>query len=186
MCSYRACAKTFYISLKSFKGGYGKYCCTSCQLRDRALPLKERFFKHFGTPNKKGCIEWKGSIGVFGYGRIAEGKKFFQAHRLSYIYNRGHIPEGLIVCHQCDNPPCVNPKHLFLGTYKDNTQDCHSKMRHNFGTKNGQAKLNDEKIRAIRKRYKEGASYYKIADEFGINFSNVGYIVKRKTWRHVL
>lgn len=88
--------------------------------------LEERFWR-FVAPmmDDRGCWEWTGQIGDTGYPKMGP----HYAHRLSWVMNNGMIPKGLFVCHHCDNPPCVNPKHLFLGTHRDNMQDMVAKGR---------------------------------------------------------
>lgn len=86
---------------------------------------------------KSGCWDFTGSISAYGYGCIGYKGKVMQAHRLSWILHYGEISNGLLVCHKCDNRKCVNPDHLFLGTYKDNTNDMITKGRH---VKRGQKK----------------------------------------------
>lgn len=110
------------------------------------------------------------------------------AHRAAWALKNGVIPKGLDVCHHCDNPACVRPSHLFIGTVTDNMLDCSKKGRHKGsngkcrGEKNKNAKLNDKKIRAIRKR-KEPASA--LTDEYGVSISLINAVRRREVWRHV-
>jgi hypothetical protein len=76
-----------------------------------------------------GCWEWRGAKSRFGYGRFIVGRNNRLAHRVAWAATRGEIPVGMNVCHRCDNPSCVNPDHLFLGTQRDNVRDMHEKGR---------------------------------------------------------
>lgn len=90
------------------------------------------FWKNVDMRGEDECWEWKGSkTGPKGYGEISMGRKLWRTHRLSYFLTHGEIPEGKMICHSCDNPPCCNPKHLFAGTALDNALDMHSKGRAN-------------------------------------------------------
>jgi HNH endonuclease len=141
-----------------------------------------------------GCWGWCGSLHSDGYGLIgikrrAEGyRKNFYAHRVSWKMFRGPIPKGLFVLHKCDNPPCTNPKHLFLGTNKDNMIDCSRKGRQNGkaksnpGMKNGMAKLTDDIVRDVL--YSNEPNFM-CAKRLGLSRGTVSAIRKRKVWKHV-
>ena len=108
-----------------------------------------------------------------------DGKTVY-AHRFFYELFYSRIPDGYFVCHRCDNPRCVNPDHLFLGTQNDNIQDAIKKGRlNNAGERNGMAKLNEEQVDEIRERYERGnVSYSTLAEKFGVSYSLVHNIVK--------
>lgn len=89
--------------------------------------LEENFRNGYTVNPQTGCWEWKNSVGKNQYGHMGIGKKTSPAHRVSYELFIGEIPEGLFICHKCDNKPCVNPMHLFVGTQKDNMTDAQSK-----------------------------------------------------------
>src|SRR3990167_10382249 len=120
---------------------------------------RERFWKY--VEKGEGCWEWIGSKeGIKGYGVLRLNNKNVRVHRFSYELHKGRIPKdnsyhGVCVLHTCDNPPCVNPKHLFLGSNADNIKDMVKKMRNTLGEKNGMHKLKTEQVRQIRKFHKE-------------------------------
>jgi len=140
----------------------------------------DRFFaKTIRAEN--GCLEWTGSTngrpangveyGVFALPRNKQKKKVITAHRLAWIIANGEIPDGMFVCHKCDNPKCVDAGHLFLGTHLDNMRDMESKERRvnpdRSGESNGRAKLSDQQVEEIRK-LKGTAPVLDIAKKFGI------------------
>jgi hypothetical protein len=149
--------------------------------RSSDFPL-ERFEKKFRvTP---GCWLWTGSPGTTGYGAFWLGDKNVAAHRFSYAAYKGEIATGMLVLHSCDNPLCVNPDHLRLGTNSDNTLDKVSRDRCNSskGVANHFSKLNEHDVRMIRSDQRRRGL---IACKFGIAVSTVTKIKNRTLWRHL-
>lgn len=131
-----------------------------------------------------GCWEWTSAKNCWGYGQIyiADGRKEL-AHRVSYELRHGTIPEGLWVLHHCDNPGCVNPDHLFLGTNSDNVADKVMKDRHFHGESHPMVKLTDTDVRAIRSA--SNISQRQLAGKFGVNQSVVCRIRRGSLWAKV-
>ena len=154
-----------------------------------------------------GCWLWTGRLMDFGYGCVPGHKSgLHTAHRLAWALANGPIPigsghHGTCVCHRCDTPSCCNPNHLFLGSMGDNNMDRVRKGRTASGNKNGaytkpdrvlrgtksgMAKLTDDDVLSIRKKYASGGvSQAKLALEYGVNQTNIGFIVRGCTWKHV-
>lgn len=109
------------------------------------------------------------------------------AHRLSWLIHFGEIPPEMHVCHRCDNPPCVNPRHLFLGTNLDNRRDSIAKGRFRVGRgeRHRSAKLTEAQVREIRQRRELGDRQEALAAEFGVSGCAISNIHRRKTWAHV-
>ena len=116
------------------------------------------------------CWEWQGCVDSDGYGRIQINKIRWKTHRLSYELHKGNIPKHLVVCHSCDNPKCVNPDHLWLGTQTENTQDRDQKGRHRvnpaLGESNGSARFTNEQIEFIRTSPLSGRE---LSRQFGVS-----------------
>jgi len=148
----------------------------------RRPSLEERFWNK--AQKGDGCWEWQASVTNRGYGRFTDRSHHTSAaHRIAWELTNGPIPDGLFVCHHCDNPKCVNPAHLFLGTNIDNVRDMESKGRKLQGEQLGQARLTSKEVLSIRARLDGGASSRDVAADFGLGRSTVRHIGARRTWR---
>jgi hypothetical protein len=134
------------------------------------------------TETATGCWEWTGSTDMNGYGRLGEWRGEKSAHRASYTFHKGSIPEGRLVLHSCDNRRCINPAHLRLGNHSDNNLDAYKRRRRPdiSGERNGNAKLTTEQAAAIKSDTRRQAD---IAQEFGVSTSLVSAIKKGTAWR---
>lgn len=141
----------------------------------------ERFESRFVKGD--GCWNWTAQKGSGGYGLFCFEGRQQGAHRVSYQLYVGEIPEGMHVCHRCDNQSCVNPSHLFVGTASDNAHDRDNKKRCPFGEKHYRAKLTENQVKSIRKMWSSGSRNIDIAREFGVDKRNISNIVYRRTWR---
>jgi hypothetical protein len=149
-------------------------------------PIEQRFWPKVLRAGADDCWIWTGHCdNKNGYGWIGAGGHYGKAvhvHRLAYELAFGAIPEGLCVLHHCDNPACVNPSHLFLGTQKDNIEDMIRKGRRFTG--NGNAKLTLDQVREIRRLYGTGQySQRQLGRQFGVTYPNIGSIVRGESWK---
>ena len=160
----------------------------------KARPVIERFLEKF-TIDWNGCWEWEGLKKTKGrYGQLFNNGNTVRGHRLSYELFYGPI-NGFHVCHHCDNPGCVRPSHLFLGTQKDNMQDAGRKQRMNLqinpdkipvGEQTNSSKLTEREVLEIRKKYSEGfGTHQDLADEYDMSRIMIGYIIRKTSWKHI-
>lgn len=149
------------------------------------MPVKERLALYSSAPTETGCIEWRGSSGKAGYGRIGVNGTLMLPHRLAYIEANGEIPEGMWVLHSCDNPKCINPEHLRVGTPSDNASDRLIRNRAWVpkGVESPHAKLTESQVIAIRK---DGRRHKDIAKEHGVSRATIGDIKSGKSWKCLL
>lgn len=152
-------------------------------------PVAERFWSHVDKGD--GCWEWTAARHRAGYGAFGLDRAHMTyAHRYSWELHFGAIPEGLFVCHTCDNPPCVRPDHLFLGTIADNTADMMAKGRRvqgrtYVGEANHNAKLTEAQVREIRSLFGTLPSAT-LGARYGVSGGLIRQIGRREAWRHVV
>lgn len=173
---------------------------TSEALAQRRLPVDEKTIARFWSkvdksgpvpahrPELGPCWVWRGKLNDAGYGIFTVGKRGYRSHRISWALLHGQ-PE-LHVLHKCDNPPCLNPEHLFAGTQQQNVADMWSKARGSkpptqIGAANNRTKLTPEQVIEIRKLYADGVSQPEIGERFGLGQAKVSDVVLCKVWRHL-
>jgi len=155
-------------------------------------PFRRRFEAKVNRSTPNACWEWTGAKrGGYGYMWVFRQTSSELAHRLAYYYEHGAFDEGLVVCHRCDNPPCCNPSHLFLGTRADNNRDRSNKGRgresrpENRGELSPTSKLTAEQVIDIVSRVESGESQTAVAAEYGIKQPQVSRLVRRQSWVHL-
>ena len=151
-------------------------------------PLNVRFHSKYSPEPNTGCWIWTGSDN-YRYGLIASNGRQMKAHRVSYELHHGSIPAGMVVMHQCDNPLCVNPAHLKLGTQLDNIKDRDRKGRQvpsrPTGQLNGMSKLSVSAVQSIKSLAEAGSLHSDLAVLFGVSRTCVSFISSGKRWAHV-
>lgn len=149
--------------------------------------LAERFWAKVVRLGDDECWEWSGSRAHYGHGQFWNGDRAVYAHRFSWELHNGPIPKGdgfhgTCVCHHCDNPPCVNPRHLFLGSHADNLRDAGKKGRMPRGRAHVHNRLTEEQVVEIVLRKEAGESQRSIARSFGLHPSSVNRIFNGTAW----
>lgn len=147
------------------------------------------------------CWEWQANRLPAGYGQVKIEGRSYGAHRIAWQLTNGPIPDGKSVLHRCDNPPCVRPDHLFIGTQSDNIKDAFAKGRASApgggyrgehppesvarGSHHGRSKLTEDKVREIRSLAAEGWTLARLSERYGVRMSTLSYVIRRETWAHI-
>ncbi len=173
--SLEMCSKHY---LRHFRHGDVNY---KSRRDTTGMTMLERF-AHYTHRIPNGCWEWTGPQDGKGYGRLNAGNKRHLAHRYSYELYLGPIEKDYLVCHKCDNPLCVNPEHLFIGTHQDNMTDMVNKQRNTRGQDKHNAKLTSEDVIIIRKLLAAGAYQRVIAERFGVERKCISDIKTGRNW----
>lgn len=149
------------------------------------FPIEQRLWARSLVSIPDACWPYLGYCGSGGYGWIKMNRKLKPAHRVAWILVNGPVPDDMLVCHRCDNPPCVNPGHLFLGTNNENMADMVGKSRQAHGEGHGRARLSAAQVLSIRARHTDGESLGRLAREFGVAVSTIQAVTSGRRWKHL-
>lgn len=182
----RVCAYCNQEYSPSVEGKRQRFCSKRCGLLNRysspeyTASIPDRFWSY--VDKSSDCWEWQATIHTGGYGEFSVNGHYILAHRYSWELHNGMPAGNLLVCHSCDNPRCVRPDHLFLGTDADNVQDMIKKRRHQHGEAHRSSKFTPAEVRAIRASTE---TIRTLARHYGVAHSTIGNIKRGKTWSHI-
>lgn len=153
----------------------------------KTRPVADRFWEKVERRGQNECWPWLASVRRKdeGYGAFYYEGRHQPAQRVALILSGTEVPVGMVVCHHCDNPGCVNPVHLFIGTNRDNDADRVAKERQARGSKNGASKLTERQVWAIRKLRDIGTKPALLAEWFGITAAHVWSLCNQNVWTHI-
>jgi hypothetical protein len=150
-----------------------------------SMNIKDRFWKKVTINGADECWDWKGAMIKDRRGIFSMNGKITVAPKVSLVLHGIEVPEGKFVCHHCDNPNCVNPRHLFIGDNSSNMLDAMRKGRALVGEKSNSAKLSEKTVLAIREEYSLGATQLALSIKYGVFFTTIQKVVRGDTWRHI-
>jgi hypothetical protein len=179
-----SCGKPFRTYPSRVGDGKGRCCSVVCHGSGRRADITERFWSKVDTSAE--CWIWTAAKRRDGYGMFqSETARNEVAHRVAWRLTHGPIPDGMCICHHCDNPPCVRPDHLFLGTVADNNRDKTEKGRQSAGEKNAAARIGRAEALKIVEQRRLGATSAALSGEFGLCISQIRNIVRGNNWKMV-
>lgn len=147
-------------------------------------PVETRFWEKVKISEDDKCWEWLAGKFKDGYGVFWFQNHTIRAHRFSWKLHYGYLSDDVLVLHKCDNPICVNPNHLFIGSHQDNMRDKHQKGHTAKGEKCGRSKLTLRQINEIRKLYSKGKrTQQSLSEQFGITQTQISNIVRFYSWK---
>ncbi len=144
-----------------------------------------RFWEKVDIRGDDDCWPWLAGCSEPGYGSFWAFGKNWGASRVAFVLQYGGDPVGLLICHACDNPPCCNPRHVFIGTQMDNIADCVSKGRRSNGERHYNSKLTSELVLEIRAASYSGETQTALAEKYGVSQPHIERIINRKSWKHI-
>lgn len=189
------CTTPFETHPSKIAKGHGRYCSPKC-MGAAMRTTSEAFWRRVVRGKPSACWPWLGATGKAGHGRTLWQDRHHSAHRVAYELTYGPVPDGLQVCHRCDNAPCCNPQHLYLDTPAGNNADMWARGRGRSGPqidpsclprgeRHPNAKLTTAAVLRIRVQAAAGVRHRDLADTYGVSNGAIGAVVSRRLWRHV-